>query len=62
MLYELATMRPPFMGKDMDKLYKKVVSGHFQPISVKYSDFLQGLVSKLLKVMPHERPSCEEIL
>ena len=26
-LYELAALRPPFLGKGMDKLYKKVCSG-----------------------------------
>jgi serine/threonine protein kinase len=61
-LYELVSLRPPFMGKDMDKLYWKVCEGKYEQIPKKYSDDLVKMISCLLKVSPYERPSCASIL
>lgn len=61
-LYEMCALRPPFLGKDMEKLYKKVCSGHYEPILPKYSSDLQNMVSRLLKVKASDRPSCDDIL
>lgn len=62
MLYEMASLRPPFMGKNMDKLYKKVCTGLYDPISSKFSDGLSSMIANLLKVKASERPSCNQIL
>lgn len=32
-LYEMITLKPPFAGKDMDKLYRKVCKGVYPPIN-----------------------------
>jgi len=50
----MAVLRPPFMGKNMDKLYKKVCSGHYEPVSSKYSDGLSSMIASLLKVQSSE--------
>ena len=31
-VYEMATLKPPFRAEDMDGLYKKVIKGSFQKI------------------------------
>jgi len=36
-LYEMATLLPPFRAENMEGLYKKVIKGHFDPIPGYYS-------------------------
>lgn len=36
-LYEMATLNPPFRGEDMEGLYKKVIRGYYQKIPSHYS-------------------------
>ena len=36
-LYEMATFRPPFHGRDMEDLYKNVQNRNYPPLSSKYS-------------------------
>lgn len=61
-LYEMCALKPPFMGKDMEWLFKKVCMGHYELISDKYSNDLHNMVSWLLKVRPFDRPTCADIL
>jgi len=44
-LYEMCSLRPPFIGKDMERLFKKVCMGLYEPISEKYSSDLHNIVS-----------------
>ena len=61
-LYEMITLRPPFRAKNMDELYKKVLSGEIEPLPNKYSNDLYEVVSLLMKVNSNKRPNCNDIL
>jgi NIMA (never in mitosis gene a)-related kinase len=47
-VYEMTTLRPPFNGKDMEMLYRKVCKGQYNPISAHFSKELSSLISKLM--------------
>ena len=53
---------PPFRGKDMKDLYKKVCSGKYSPIPPHYSNSLRKVIAELLNVDSLKRPSCDELL
>lgn len=61
-LYEMAALRPPFTANDLSGLYKKVCAGIFDRIPLMYSNDLQTVISSLLKLDPHKRPTVEELL
>jgi NIMA (never in mitosis gene a)-related kinase len=61
-LYEMITLRPPFRAKNMDELYKKVLSGEIEPLPNKFSNDLYEVVSLLMKVNSNKRPNCNDIL
>ena len=60
--YEMLTLHPPFRGKDMDDLYKKVIKGLYKKVGDKYSNDMNEIIDYLLKVNPKERPNCDQIL
>ena len=61
-LYEAATLRPPFRADDMQGLFEKVVKGEYSPISSFYSKDLNFMIRKLLQIDPGKRPNCEQIM
>ena len=61
-LYEAATLKPPFRADDMQGLYERVTKGEYSPIQPHYSKDLRYLIRQLLQVDPNKRPSCEQIL
>lgn len=61
-LYELCALRPPFRGRDMKELSKRVQSGAFARISPRYSSDLDAVIRRLLRVDPGQRPSAAEAL
>lgn len=61
-IYEAITLSPPFKAKDMAGLYKKVIKGDYPRIPRGYSRELSDVVNALLRVNPHQRPSCDQIL
>jgi NIMA (never in mitosis gene a)-related kinase 1/4/5 len=61
-LYEAATLRPPFQATDMQGLYKKVISGDYPSIPSRYSNDLANVIAMMLRVDSRKRPSCEELL
>lgn len=62
MLYEIATLQPPFKSSDMDGLFKKVLKGHYPSIPDSYSPDLASIIKKLIAVIPASRPSCDQLL
>ncbi len=36
-IYEMATLRPPFRAQDMNGLYKKITGGDYTPLPARYS-------------------------
>ena len=61
-LYELAALKPPFNGRDISDLSKKVQAGTFTPIPSTFSKDLHSLISACLQVNPKRRPSADELL
>ena len=61
-LYEMITLHPPFRAKNMDELYKKVLSGDIGNLPNKFSNDLYEVVLLLMKVNSNKRPTCGEIL
>ncbi len=61
-LYEMAALRPPFMGDGMKQLYQKVVRGEYPPPPPVYSADLVGVIRVLLQTNPLLRPTCDQIL
>lgn len=56
-LYEMCTLKPPFMANNIKELSKKIIIGRYQKIPVTFSADLSKLVGKLLQVRPEARPS-----
>jgi NIMA (never in mitosis gene a)-related kinase len=61
-IYEMASLKPPFRAEDMDGLYKRVIKGRYKPLPSNYSVDLNNLIKLMLQVKPNLRPSCEKIL
>lgn len=61
-IYEMATLRPPFRAEDMDGLYKKVIKGQYPKLPSHFSVDLNNLIRLLLQVRSAQRPSCEKLL
>lgn len=60
-IYEMATLKPPFQAEDMDGLYKKVIKGSYQHIDEKYSKNLSETIKSMLQVNPIGRPSANQL-
>ena len=58
----MITLRPPFRAKNMDELYKKVLSGDIESLPNKFSNDLYEVVLLLMKVNSNKRPNCNDIL
>lgn len=50
MLYEIATLQPPFRANDMDGLYKKVLKGVYPKVPANYTDDLTKMLKRLINV------------
>ena len=62
-LYELLTLRPPFVGSNIGTLVRRIASGHYRalPMHVRRTSCGQ-MVGKLLSLNPRMRPSASSIL
>lgn len=58
-LYEMATLKPPFRANDMDGLFKKVQKGAYDPLPARYSRELAEIIASMLRVKSSQRPSCD---
>ena len=61
-LYEMTTLSPPFKAKNMEELYKRVLSGNVSKIPSIFSNDLYEVILLLIKVNSNKRPNCNEIL
>lgn len=61
-IYEMATLKPPFRAEDMDGLYKKVTKGSYSKIGDNYSKALSSVIKSMLQVNPANRPSASQLL
>ena len=62
LIYEMASLKPPFDGKNVVSLGKKIVKGEFAPIHSTYSDELQRLIESMLNVDSSQRPSVGQLM
>lgn len=62
MLYELCTLRPPFEGMNLHFLALKIIRGEYTQISSNYSRELKTLISQMLSIDVHRRPTINQIL
>ncbi|KAI5628595.1 serine/threonine-protein kinase Nek5 [Silurus asotus] len=61
-LYELCTLKHPFVAKSWRQLIVKICRGSYNPISDRYSAGLRLLLSQVFKVNPQDRPSVNTLL
>ncbi len=61
-IYELACLKPPFAGDDMEELYKAVTKGVYPRIPSCYSTDLNDILRMMLQVDPMVRPAAERLL
>ncbi|CAD8168984.1 unnamed protein product [Paramecium pentaurelia] len=61
-LYEMASLKLPFLADDMDGLYKKVIKGYYQKLPKSYTYELQNLIRMMLQVSTTLRPTASQLL
>lgn len=62
-LYTLLFGRPPFETSDVKKTYKRIkLNNYVFPEHVSVSPAAKDLITKILKTVPEERPSLEEVI
>jgi NIMA (never in mitosis gene a)-related kinase len=61
-LYEMITLHPPFRAKNMQDLYKRVLSGEVSKLPNRFSTDLYEVVLLLIQVNSNNRPTCNAIL
>mmetsp|Transcript_5755 Transcript_5755/g.11104 ORF Transcript_5755/g.11104 Transcript_5755/m.11104 type:complete len:534 (+) Transcript_5755:149-1750(+) len=61
LLYELASLRPPFDATNQLQLAVKINAGKFHRIPNKYSDELNSAIRAMLQVDPNRRPRIESL-
>jgi len=61
-IYEMATLKPPFRAEDMDGLFKAVTKGSYPKITEPFSKTLSQTIKAMLQVNPTNRPSAGQLL
>lgn len=61
-LYEMASLRPPFVSHDLKSLKRTIISGVYKRIPAQYSSDLDQFIRFCLKVEPKDRLSANELL
>lgn len=61
-VYEMATLRPPFRANNLKELYNKIQRGIYDPLPKFYSEDLRQVVSMCLRLQPAQRISATELL
>ncbi len=61
LLYELASLRPPFDAPNQLSLAMKITAGRFHRIPTTSSDDLQNAIKSMLQVDSNRRPRIEDL-
>ena len=61
-IYELTSLKPPFLAKDIGTLQNKVIKGEYPKIPRHFSAELGEVLSYCLVLDPEKRWSAEELL
>ncbi|XP_048736337.1 serine/threonine-protein kinase Nek2-like isoform X2 [Ostrea edulis] len=62
MLYEMCALYPPFTATNQQDLNKKICIGDYKRIPSRYSEDLDTIIAKFLRVEVNKRPSIDTIL
>lgn len=62
MIYELAALRPPFLGDSFAALKRSVVVGRYPSLPPVFSESLSTVISIMLRVSPTQRPTAAQLL
>lgn len=58
----MVTLEPPFKGRSMEELYKKVIHGTYNKLPPKYSKELSKFIDSCLIKSPRSRASIDQLL
>ena len=58
-VYEMATLKPPFTEKSMQGLCRKVMKGQYPRLPRVFSQELSSIIAAMIKVKAADRPTCE---
>ena len=61
-IYEAASLKPPFHAENFISLAVKIKKGKFERIPEHYSDSLQHVIEQMLSVDPRNRPSVVDLI
>jgi len=61
-VYEMTTLHVPFLGLNMQELYKNILCAKYKPIPKIYSKNLNDIIDLMLIKDPLNRPSAEDLL
>ena len=61
-LYEMCTLKFPFLDKSLIGLGMKITKGEYAPISENYSKGIKDLINSILIQDPKARPNIDQIL
>jgi NIMA (never in mitosis gene a)-related kinase 1/4/5 len=62
LLYEMCSLKMPFLGQDFPSLYRRVIEGKYEEIPEVYSEAMQNLVRMCLITEEEMRPAASELL
>jgi len=62
MIYELAALRPPFLGDSFPELKRNVLAGRYTPIPHVYSSDLANIIASMVNLDASKRPNAETLL
>ena len=61
-VYQMATLHPPFQGKDIESLYKRIKKGKYDKIPDFYSAELSCFINQCLHQNAKERPTANQLI
>ncbi|PRP84487.1 Protein kinase domain containing protein [Planoprotostelium fungivorum] len=62
LVYELATLHPPFEAVTQPSLMRKIREGKYNGLGENYSEYLQKIIEKMIVVDPKKRWTIQQIL
>lgn len=62
LIYEAASSHPPFQARSQTELARKIKSGVFERIPIRFSQELQNVIGSMLTLDYQRRPSIQDIL
>ena len=61
-IYEMCSLRPPFLANNFPDLFLKIAKGDYEPLPELYSRELRTLIRLCLEVDPEQRISATDLL